>query len=119
LKRVLIVDDNVDSAEMMMTMLESVGHKVAIAHDGPEALAVVENFSPEVALLDIGLPVMDGYELGKRLHATTQAASCQLIALTGYGQEHDRAQSKAAGFAAHLVKPVDMKNLLLLIAETP
>jgi CheY-like chemotaxis protein len=115
-KRILVVDDNVDSAEMMRTMLQSVGHEVTIAHDGAEALAVAQEFSPEIALLDIGLPVMDGYELGKRLHATTTAARCRLIALTGYGQEQDRALSQSAGFEAHLVKPIDMSNLLQLIA---
>jgi CheY-like chemotaxis protein len=93
-----------------------VGHEVSVAHDGPEALAAVEQFSPDIALLDIGLPVMDGYELGKRLHAAPQAAHCRLIALTGYSQDHDRAQSKAAGFEVHLVKPVDLRNLLQLLA---
>ncbi|MEO8875436.1 MAG: ATP-binding protein, partial [Polyangiaceae bacterium] len=115
-KRILVVDDNVDSAEMMSMMLESVGYEVAMAHDGPEALAAIENFTPDVALLDIGLPVMTGYELGERLHATPQGKNCRLIALTGYGQSHDRAQSKASGFEAHLVKPVDMRALLQLIA---
>ncbi|MEO7109140.1 MAG: ATP-binding protein [Polyangiaceae bacterium] len=116
-KRILVVDDNVDSAEMMRLILESVGHQVEVANDGPDALAVVDGFSPEIALLDIGLPVMDGYELGKRLHATTNGASCRLIALTGYGQAHDREQSKASGFEAHFVKPVDMKSLLELITS--
>ena len=115
-KRILIVDDNIDSAEMMMTMLRSVGYEVSVAHDGPDALATAEQFSPDIALLDIGLPVMDGYELGERLHATAHAAHCRLIALTGYGQDHDRAHSKASGFEAHLVKPVDMRNLLQLLA---
>jgi signal transduction histidine kinase/ActR/RegA family two-component response regulator len=116
-KRILVVDDNADSAEMMRVILESAGHQVEVANDGPGALSVVEGFSPEIALLDIGLPVMDGYELGKRLHATTNAASCRLIALTGYGQAHDRAQSKASGFEAHFVKPVDTRHLLELIAS--
>lgn len=116
-KRILVVDDNVDSAEMMSLMLESAGYQVAIAHDGPEALTIAETFSPEIALLDIGLPVMDGYELGQRLHALADLQACRLVALTGYGQEHDRAQSKASGFEAHLVKPVDMRALLQLIAS--
>lgn len=116
-KRILVVDDNIDSAEMMRLILEAAGHHVEVAYDGPEALALVERFSPDVALLDIGLPVMDGYELGRRLHATTKAASCRLIALTGYGQAHDRAESQASGFEAHFVKPVDTKGLLELIAS--
>ncbi len=117
-KRILVVDDNVDSAEMMRAMLESIGHVVALAHDGPEALTVAAEFVPDVALLDIGLPVMDGYELGRRLLTAEPTLKCRLIALTGYGQEHDRAQSKASGFEAHLVKPVDMHDLLDLISAS-
>jgi signal transduction histidine kinase/CheY-like chemotaxis protein len=117
-KRVLVVDDNVDSAELLREMLQWVGHEVAIAHDGPSALAVAERFAPEVALLDIGLPVMDGYELGRRLHAGPRGASCRLIALSGYGQDRDRAQSKASGFEEHLVKPVDGPLLLKIVAGT-
>lgn len=117
-KRILVVDDNADSAEMMRVILESAGHHVEVAADGLEALVVVEKYSPDIALLDIGLPVMDGYELGQRLHTTANAAKCRLIALTGYGQEHDRAQSKASGFEAHFVKPVDTKALLELIARS-
>ncbi len=115
-KRVLVVDDNVDSAELLREMLQWVGHEVAIAHDGPSALALAERFVPEVALLDIGLPVMDGYELGRRLVAAPQGASCRLIALSGYGQDRDRAQSQASGFEAHLVKPVDGALLLKTVA---
>ncbi len=93
----LVVDDNVDSAEMLREMLQLAGHEVAIAHDGPSALEVADAFAPDIALLDIGLPVMDGYELGKRLHARPQTAKCRLIALSGYGQERDRAQSRGGG----------------------
>ena len=114
-RRILVVDDNVDSAEMLREMLEAVGHEVALAHDGPLALVTADSFAPEVALLDIGLPVMDGYELGRRLRAS--APSCRLIALSGYGQAHDRAQSKASGFEAHLVKPVDLDHLLQLVVD--
>jgi signal transduction histidine kinase/CheY-like chemotaxis protein len=114
-RRVLVVDDNVDSAEMLREVLQAAGHEVALAHDGPAALAVVEHFAADIALLDIGLPVMDGYELGKRLRERSHASSCRLIALSGYGQEHDRAQSKASGFEAHFVKPVDIDRLLLLV----
>jgi CheY-like chemotaxis protein len=113
------VDDSVDSAEMLREMLHSVGHEVAMAHDGPAALALAERFIPDVAVLDIGLPVMDGYEVGRRLHDSAQTARCRLIALTGYGQENDRARSKAAGFEAHLVKPVDLFGLLRLVDEAP
>jgi signal transduction histidine kinase len=118
-RRVLVVDDSVDSAEMLREMLHSVGHEVAMAHDGPAALVIAEQFVPDVAVLDIGLPVMDGYEVGRRLHDSAQTARCRLIALTGYGQENDRARSKAAGFEAHLVKPVDLFALLRLVDEAP
>jgi CheY-like chemotaxis protein len=116
-KRILVVDDNVDSAEMLRELLQAAGHEVALAHDGLAALALVDRFAPEVALLDIGLPVMDGYELGKRLHDSAGAPRCRLIALTGYGQDHDRAQSKRAGFEAHLVKPFDPDRLLQIIGS--
>jgi len=117
--RVLAVDDNVDAVEMVEEVLRAAGHVVAVAHDGPAALALLERFTPDVALLDIGLPVMDGYELGKRLHATPQGAGCRLIAITGYGQRHDIAKSMACGFEAHLVKPVDIDELLALVARAP
>jgi signal transduction histidine kinase len=115
-KRVLVVDDNEDSADLLSEMLQWVGHEVAVAHDGPSALALIDRFAPEVAVLDIGLPVMDGYELGKRLHELPRGAECRLIALSGYGQDRDRARSRAAGFEAHLVKPVDAQRLLRVIA---
>ncbi len=118
-RRVLVVDDNEDSADLLRDMLQWVGHEVAVAHDGPSALALAERFAPDVALLDIGLPVMDGYELGRRLHERSQNAGCRLIALTGYGQERDRAQSKASGFEAHLVKPIDGPRLLKIVAGGP
>jgi CheY-like chemotaxis protein len=82
-----------------------------VAHDGPEALAAAPGFVPEVALLDIGLPVMDGYELARRLRSLL-GAGLRLIAVTGYGQEHDRLRSFQAGFDEHLVKPVDLPALL-------
>jgi CheY-like chemotaxis protein len=115
-KRVLVVDDDEDSAELLREMLQWVGHEVEVAHDGPSALAMVDRFTPDVAVLDIGLPVMDGYELGRRLHERPRATRCRLIALSGYGQERERAQSKATGFEAHLVKPVDARRLLQAVA---
>ncbi len=118
-RRVLVVDDNVDSAELLREMLEWVGHEVAVAHDGPSALAVAEQFVPDIALLDIGLPVMDGYELGRRLHAMPQGARCRLIALSGYGQDRDRARSRASGFETHLVKPIESTELLRVVASDP
>ena len=113
-QRVLIVDDNVDGADMLSEALETLGYVTAVAHDGPEALRVARDFAPEVALLDIGLPVMNGYELAQRLRA--EWADVKLAAITGYGQESDRERAREAGFVAHLTKPVDFGQLASLLA---
>ena len=113
-KNVLIVDDNVDAADLLNALLRAAGHRVTTAHDPLEALELVRDLAPEVAVLDIGLPVMDGYELGARIRS--QAPNCRLIALTGYGQSEDRTRSAAAGFHSHLVKPVDIAALLTEIS---
>ena len=113
-RRVLVVDDNVDAASLLAELCETMGHEVATAHDGPQALAALSTFTPDIAVLDIGLPVMDGYELAKRIREKL-GATCRLVALTGYGQEHDRRRSTESGFAAHLVKPVDPMRILDLI----
>jgi signal transduction histidine kinase len=114
-RRVLVVDDNVDAAELLGETLRSQGHDVNIANDPILALATLEHFDAEVAILDIGLPVMDGYELAAKMRATWP--SCRLIALTGYGQEHDRARSEKAGFERHFVKPVNLGALLETIGH--
>jgi CheY-like chemotaxis protein len=114
-RRVLGVDDNIDAAEMLGAALGQQGHHVVVVNDPVAALAAVEDFSPEVAVVDIGLPVMDGYELAGKLLAAPGARQCRLIALTGYGQEADKRRSKEAGFEMHLVKPVDMTRLLSLV----
>jgi signal transduction histidine kinase len=117
-RRILIVDDNVDGADMMGEALTDFGHKTHVAYDGPTALRVATQFAPDLALLDIGLPVMDGYELARRLRCEfAPARNLRLIALTGYGQETDRRKSAAAGFDAHLVKPVDLGALARVIRE--
>src|SRR5690606_38369483 len=115
-RRVLLVDDNVDAAELLSEALREFGYTVAIAHDGPQALALVQDFRPEVAVLDIGLPVMDGYELARRLRQRG-LDDCRMIALTGYGQEEDQARSRDAGFAAHMIKPVDLRKLTAALTE--
>ena len=115
--RVLLVDDNTDAAELFGEYLASVGYDVRTAHDGPSALEVAAAFRPMVAILDIGLPVMDGYELATRLRERLGAATPRLIAMTGYGQEEDRENSRRAGFERHLVKPVDAHALLAAIQE--
>ena len=115
--RVLVVDDNVDAAELLGDMLTLFGYEVALAHDALAALAEVARFAPQVAILDIGLPVIDGYELARRIRAEPQGASCRLLALTGYGQESDRRRSDAAGFECHLVKPLDIERIVALIEQ--
>ena len=117
-RRVLIVDDNIDGAVLLAELCGAMGHDVRVAHDGPQALAAIREHAPDVAVLDIGLPVMDGYELAKRIREQL-GPSCRLVALTGYGQEHDRKRSEQAGFDAHLVKPVDPSRVLALIDEAP
>ncbi|MDB4964929.1 MAG: two-component hybrid sensor and regulator [Myxococcales bacterium] len=114
--RVLIVDDNRDAAELLAEAVRLQGHEVVVVHDGPEALGVVEDFDPDTAILDIGLPVMDGYELARHLRARPLGRETRLIAVTGYGQENDRAQAKAAGFDSHLVKPVQLSVLMELLS---
>ncbi|MGZ6144154.1 MAG: response regulator, partial [Myxococcales bacterium] len=111
-RRVLVVDDNEDALEMLEEMLRSAGHEVRSASSGPAALEVARQFRPEVAILDIGLPAMDGYELAARLRAELGTHTPCLLALTGYGQESDRDRSKAAGFSLHLVKPLEASHLL-------
>ena len=113
--KVLVVDDNIDLAELLSEALTELGYVTRMAHDGATALAAVEDFRPDVALLDIGLPVMDGYELARRLRALPDLGSLRLVALSGYGQDSDRQLAKQAGFDAHLVKPVDLNRLAVVI----
>ena len=113
-KRVLIVDDNVDAAELLADALSVLGHQVAVAHDGPQALTLQATFCADVGVLDLGLPVMDGFELAARLRQAS-ASPLRLIALTGYGQDSDRERTQNAGFDAHLVKPVEVDELGKLI----
>jgi signal transduction histidine kinase len=114
-RRVLVVDDNSDAAETLADILRELGHTTSVAHDGPTALAAAAAFRPHVALLDIGLPVMDGYELARRLREQPELDKTKLFAITGYGQESDRERSRAAGFQEHLVKPIDLARLATLI----
>jgi signal transduction histidine kinase/ActR/RegA family two-component response regulator len=110
-RRVLIVDDNRDAANSLALLLDFQGHETEVAYSGREALDRIERYGPEVALLDIGLPEMDGYELARRLRAMPALTDLRLIALTGYGQAEDRQRAQAAGFDDHLVKPVDLPAL--------
>ena len=114
--RVLIVDDNEDAATLLARVLTAWGYLVCVAHDGASALAIAETFTPDVALLDIGLPGMDGYELSRRLLAIPTLADVRLVALTGYGQARDRDAALEAGFHEHMVKPVDLDALERVLA---
>jgi CheY-like chemotaxis protein len=114
-QRVLLVDDNQDALELLSTFVEEAGHEVVVAHDGREALAVLDRFQPSVAVIDIGMPVMSGYELAVQVRACPGDESPYLVALSGYGQATDRERSSAAGFDVHLVKPVNLDQLLRVI----
>lgn len=116
-RRILIVDDNEDGADSLAMLLELGGHQVHVARDGLEALEAAERLRPEVMLLDIGLPKLNGYEVCKRIREKAWGKDLLLVAVTGWGQEEDRHRSKAAGFNAHIVKPVDTAALGKLLAS--
>jgi PAS domain S-box-containing protein len=118
-QRVLIVDDNDDGAESLALLLQFAGHETEKAHDGITALAVAERFRPNVTLLDIGLPGLNGYEVCRRIREQRWGASMTIVALTGWGQDEDRRNSKEAGFDTHMVKPVDHNALMRLLASLP
>jgi PAS domain S-box-containing protein len=118
-RRILIVDDNEDGAESLAMLLEVGGHEIHIVHDGPEAIATAERLRPDVVLLDIGLPRLNGYEVCRRLRQAPWGRDLTVVALTGWGQEEDRQRSREAGFDAHLVKPVDYDQLEKLVAARP
>jgi signal transduction histidine kinase/CheY-like chemotaxis protein len=109
--RILVVDDNKDAAETMAMLQELRGHVTKVAHQGAEAVAIAAGFQPEVVLLDIGLPGMDGFEVARRLRSMLETRDAFLVALTGYGTEEDRKLAKVAGFDEHLAKPADLDLL--------
>ena len=111
-RRILIADDNVDSAESLAMLLRLQGHQVDVVHDGVEALRRLAELRPQFALVDIGMPKINGYEVARRARAEPWGASISLIALTGWGQEQDRREALEAGFDYHLVKPVDIETLV-------
>ena len=115
--RVLVVDDNIDAADSLAQLLTHWGHKVEVAGDGPSALRIASGLDPELVLLDIGLPGMDGYQVATALRASDpRAAHARVVAVSGYGQASDRERSREAGFDAHLTKPVDIAQLRELVA---
>jgi PAS domain S-box-containing protein len=122
-RSILIVDDNADAALSLAEILRAFGHQVEVAHEPRRALALAERGWPEIFILDIGLPDIDGYALARRLRAMAEEQpderAATYLALTGYGQAHDKVLSKAAGFDRHFVKPVDLEALLAALAEAP
>ncbi|BBA36666.1 signal transduction histidine kinase (STHK) with CheB and CheR activity [Methylocaldum marinum] len=116
---ILVVDDNVSSADSLSTLLQAYGYQVQVVYDGKLALERVQERVPDVVLLDIGMPQMDGYEVALRMRENPRLAATRLIAVSGYGQEEDRQRSRQAGFNHHLVKPVDIDVLLDLLGSRP
>jgi CheY-like chemotaxis protein/two-component sensor histidine kinase len=116
-RRILVVDDNRDAAESLAMLLKLGGHEVHTAHDGLEAVEAAAKIQPEVILLDIGLPKLDGYKVARRIRAQQPDTGVVLVAVTGWGQEEDRRRSEESGFDAHMVKPVDLAALSNLLVK--
>jgi CheY-like chemotaxis protein len=114
--RLLVVDDNVDAAATLAMLLEACGYEVMVENDSLRALELAQRERPDAALLDIGLPEMDGNELARRLRADPRTRPALLVAITGYGQEQDRRAALEAGFDHHMVKPVDLDKLAAILA---
>jgi CheY-like chemotaxis protein len=117
-RRVLVADDNKDAADSLAMVLELSGHDVRVAHGGCAALTLAQTFRPDVALLDIGMPELNGYEVAKELRREPWGTGILLIALTGWGQDDDRQRAKDAGFDHHLTKPLDLDTLETLLANS-
>jgi PAS domain S-box-containing protein len=116
-RRVLVVDDNVDAATTLNLLLKSLGHETCVAYDGVQALTMAVDFRPDIVLLDIGMPGLDGYEVARRMRALRRDLPLRIVAVTGWGQETDRQKSQEAGFDVHLVKPVDANELARVLGE--
>jgi CheY-like chemotaxis protein len=116
-RRVLVADDNQDAADSLAMVLQLSGHEVRVAHGGRAALTLAQTFRPDVALLDIGMPDLNGYEVAKELRRELGGSGIFLIALTGWGQDDDRQRAKDAGFDHHLTKPLDLDTLETLLAN--
>lgn len=115
--RILIVDDNVDAAFVLSILLKRLDHEVHATHGGEQAIELMEGFRPDVVFLDIGMPGMDGYEVCRRMRQLPGTDKCHIVALTGWGQEKDKARSREAGFNDHLIKPVDKETIMKLLAR--
>jgi DNA-binding response OmpR family regulator len=118
-RRILVADDLRDTADSLARLLAELGHHVIVAYDGEDALRQAEAHRPEIVLLDLGMPKIDGCEVARRIRAQTWSAGMRLIAQTGWGQESDRQRTREAGFDAHFVKPLDMAALLAAVESKP
>jgi CheY-like chemotaxis protein len=116
-RRILVVDDNVDAAQSLAFLLQAEGHEVCIAHDGEQAFISAGDFRPDIAMLDIGLPKLDGYAVAEAIRREPWGGNILLLALTGWGQNDDKRRALEAGFDHHLTKPVDLDQVNALIAE--
>lgn len=116
-RKLLVVDDNRDGADTLAEWLEQLGHTVRVAYDGAAALQISKEFIPDLALLDLEMPGMDGYELAGRMRQRSELDRVSLVAVTGYRREADGAKFRQAGFATHLLKPVDPEHLNAVIEE--
>jgi CheY-like chemotaxis protein len=111
------VDDNRDAADSLSVLLARLGAELRVAYDGSAALAALDEFHPAVMLLDLGMPGLSGYDVAKAVRVRPELSDVALVALTGWGQDHDRQKTAAAGFAHHLVKPVDLQQLQTLLSS--
>ena len=116
--KVLVADDNVPAAEVLALALQMLGQRTCVAHDGERALAAAQEFRPDLAILDIGMPKLDGLELAREIRRRPELAATRLVALSGWGQPHDRKLALAAGFDRHLPKPIGIEMLEELLRET-
>lgn len=116
LMRIMVIDDNMDAADSFSMLLQIIGHETRVEHSGTAALAAVEQWTPDVVFLDIGLPGMNGYEVLSRLRERPALSGTAVVAITGWGSPEDRRRAEAAGFAAHLTKPADMADVERLLA---
>jgi CheY-like chemotaxis protein len=114
---VLVVDDNRDAADVTGLLLEAFGAEVKVVHDGAAALALLEHWIPQVMLLDIGMPDMDGFEVARRVRADPRLQAMAMVALTGWGQQTDKERTRVAGFDRHLVKPANAEQLMALLSD--
>jgi CheY-like chemotaxis protein len=117
-RRVLVADDNKDAADSLAILLRMEGYDVAVVYDGGQAVAAIDSFRPEVAVLDIGMPELDGYEVANRIRQGPAAESISLIAVTGWGQALDKARASAAGFNHHFTKPVELEQLAATLCSS-